>query len=350
MTGEKTLKEFTDNTTDLSNEKISKAIKHAHNESKDDESEIETEEKTYLLGFMPGVEVNGLVLSELGESFNLDRVKKMWLPKSQKANQLLASDMQLLDEDKIKLVVRDVDPKYEKKIQEIEKHLQLNPFWQANKHSIKMVKIDELIVLQNFINIDRANKLAKRIQKDAGIEELLDYNFDFNRRPPVIDSHFIAQNAVLFSSKDHDIRPGKIEIRRIPRYEGNESGNVSALVIPVVEGEPSVYCIRTFAPVQMLDGTTKTIYFLTLMNGFHRAYALRSLGIEYMPCLMIDPATSGETEMLMGNWTPERKIQCVSQRPPLMKDFFNSELTEKFKVRKKLMCVRVEFKPEKFTT
>ena len=100
----------------------------------------------------------------------------------------------------------------------------------------------------------------------------------------------------------------------------------------------------------MPDGTTKTIYFLTLMNGFHRAFALRSLGIEYMPCLMIDPATSGETEMLMGNWTQERKIQCISQRPPLMKDFFNLELTENFKVRKKLMCVRVEFKPEKFTT
>ena len=90
MKEEKTLKEFTNDTTNPSSEKLSKAVKHAYREDKGDVTpETETEEKIYLLGFMPGGEVNGLVLGELGESFNLDRVKKLWLPKSQKANQLI---------------------------------------------------------------------------------------------------------------------------------------------------------------------------------------------------------------------------------------------------------------------
>jgi len=121
MREEKPLEDVTQSDTNLSKEKVSKAIKHAYKEAKDDELEIETEEEIYLLGFMPYGEVNGLVLSELGESFNLDRVKKLWLPKSEKANQLLVSDMQLLDEEKMKMVVKDIHPQYARKIEEIEK-------------------------------------------------------------------------------------------------------------------------------------------------------------------------------------------------------------------------------------
>jgi len=124
-----------------------------------------------------------------------------------------------------------------------------------------MVKIDELIVLQSFINTDRSDNLAKSISKNASVEELLNYNFDFDRKPSVINNHLIKPNVVLFSTKDHDVRSGKIDVRKVPRYEG--------------------------------DG---------------------------------------------------------SQRPPLMKDFFNPELIEKFHVRKTLLCIRVEFIIEKFTT
>lgn len=175
--------------------------------------------------------------------------------------------------------------------------------------------------------------------------------FDFNRKAPQINHHLIANNAVLFSTTDHDVRAGKIEVRNIERHAQNNNGDkISALVIPILEGDSFVYCIKTHAPFQMPDNTNKMIYFLTLQNGIHRAYALKSLGIEYMPCLIIEPKTSNETNMLMGNWKPERLQQNASQRPPLMKDFFNSELTETFKVRKRLLCVRVEWKVEKFTT
>lgn len=315
------------------------------------QSEIEYEEKLYLLGFMLLSEINSLVLNELGESYNLDRVKKLWIPKSQKMNQLVASDPQLLDEEKMRQVVNDIDPKHSKKIKEIEDKLVLNPFWRANKHSIKMVKIDELIALQSSVNIDRANFLAKHISKNATIEQLLDYTFDFNRKSSVVNYHMISPNSILFSTKDHDIRPGKIEVRRVSLYnENNENDSiVPALTIPIVQGQSFVYCVRTFSIIPSQDGTTKKIYFITLQNGIHRAYALRSLGIEYMPCLIIDPVTSGETNLLMSNWSPERLQQNATQRPPLMKDFFNSDLTEKLNVPKRQMCVKIEWKIEKFT-
>jgi len=100
----------------------------------------------------------------------------------------------------------------------------------------------------------------------------------------------------------------------------------------------------------MPNGKQKKNYYLRLQNGLHRAYALRALGIEYMPCLIVEPTSRTETDLLTGQWTPERKQQEISQRPPLMKDFFNPALTEKFQVRKTKMCIRVEWKIEKFTT
>jgi len=337
--------------SDVSKEKLVKAVKEVHKTSKDSSKVVtDTEEKIYNLGFMPLNEVAGLVLDELEETYDLDRTKKLWLPRSQKAAELMNSGMQLLDDEKMRNIVIDIDSKYSKKIEEIANKLKQYPFWQANKYSIKMVRIDELICLQSFVNLDRANYQKRKITKETMMEDLLDFCFPFNREQSEIHSHMISNNAALFSTNDHDVRPGKIEIRKVPKFWDDGIDKVLALVIPVVEGDPFVYCVRTYGPFQMPDQTTKKIYFLTLQNGIHRAYALKSLGIEYMPCLIIDPSTAAEAQMVSKNWNPERALQNVSQRPPLMKDFFNPDLTEKFKVRKRLMCIRVEWKIEPFTT
>lgn len=328
-------------------------IKTKHKESLDRLEGIETEEKLYLLGFMPVNEVSGLVLGELGESLDLNRVKKLWLPKTKKAQELAKTDSRLLDDEKLKDVIKDIDLKYSKKIEEIEKKLNQITFWQANKYSIKSVKIDELIALQGFINIDRSEKLSKRISKDVTFPELIDYTIDLDRKPEVIHNHRISNNAILFSTDNHDVRPGKIEVGQIPKdnEEGNSGGNtIPAVVIPVHEGDGVIYCLKTFNFITMPDGTQKRNYYLRIQNGIHRAYALRSLGIEYMPCLIVEPSSSFETDLLNGRWSPERKTQEVSIRPPLMKDFFNPDLTERFRVRKTKFCVRVEWKVETFTT
>ena len=182
----------------------------------------------------------------------------------------------------------------------------------------------------------------------------LDYTIDLNRKPDVINKHQISNNGFLFSTNNHDVRPGKIEVRQIPQYDDKHYASkhtVPALVIPIVEGDPIMYCIRTYNFIQMPDGTQKKNYYLTLQNGFHRAYALRMLGIEYMPCIVIDPVSADETTMLTNRWSQERRNQeILTARPLLMKDFFNSELMEKFKVRKTVFCIKVGWTIEPFTT
>jgi len=333
------------NEKELPLDKLPEIIKDVH--KKGTQSKDKTEKKIFLLGFMPPAEINGLVQNDLEESFDFDRVKKLWLPKSKKMNELMNSDKQLLNEQRMNEFVKDIDPKYESKTKEIETKLSTSPFWKANKPSIKMIKIDELIVLQNSVNLERVKNLSEHIYKNTSVEKLFDYSFDFNRKSAHINHHLISNNAMLFSTDDDDVRPGKIEVRTLPKYDGTEcaEGDVPTLVFPIVQGEPFVQCVRTFTTVVNRLGVQQRVYFLTLQNGIHRAYALRSIGIEYMPCLVVDPETSGETDFLLGNWTPQRRQQGI-----LMKDFFNPELVGEFAVRKRLRCVKIEWKIENFTT
>ena len=328
-------------------------IKDEHKKSTVQLESTETEEKLFLLGFMPMNEITSLVVGELGESMNLNRIKKLWLPKTKAVQELVKTDVRLLDDEKLKDVIRDIEPKYSKKIEEIEEKLNHNPFWQANNCSIKLVKIDELIALQGFVNIDRANKLSTKISKNPTMSELIDFTIDLDRKPEIIHHHQISNNAILFTTDNHDVRPGKIEVRQIPKnteQENLDSDTIPAVVLPVTEGDAVISCLKTFNFVPMSNGTQKRNYYLRIQNGLHRAYALRSLGIEYMPCLIIEPTSAVETNLITGQWSPERKAQEISLRPPLMKDFFNPELTEIIQVRKTQLCIKVEWKIEKFTT
>jgi hypothetical protein len=133
----------------------------------------------------------------------------------------------------------------------------------------------------------------------------------------------------------------------VARAEG-EATTTPALVVPIAGGEPVIHCVRTFVTAELPDGSVRRIWFLTLQNGVHRVFALRERGIEYVPMLVIDPATSDETNLLLGNWTPERRQQGVSSRPPLLRDFFDDNLTATFEVPRAKMCVRIDVKIEEF--
>lgn len=184
------------------------------------------------------------------------------------------------------------------------------------------------------------------------MERLLDYTFDFDRKPAPIHHRWIGNNTLLFSSANHDVRPGQVEVRTVRRYTGHEDAvsDVPALVLPMLEGDSFIYCVRTFMFASFDDGPPRRVWFLTLQNGIHRAYTLRRMGFEHMPALIIDPQSGDETRLLLSNWSQERLQQAESPRPPLLRDFFDPALTETFTVPKSTLCVRVALSIEKFTT
>jgi hypothetical protein len=74
---------------------------------------------------------------------------------------------------------------------------------------------------------------------------------------------------------------------------------------------------------------------LALINGLHRAYALRSIGIQKVPAVI---RGNKGIESAKGSNPPEFSIPHLATllRPPLLRDFFDSSLSMTFVVEKQV--------------
>lgn len=83
---------------------------------------------------------------------------------------------------------------------------------------------------------------------------------------------------------------------------------------------------------------------VVLNNGYHRALALRELGVTHAPCLIQvcahweDVGLAGSSEMYDNG-----PVYFSSARPPLLRDFANPQLMQAFASRKLLREIRLTY-------
>lgn len=295
----------------------------------------------------PG-EAGGVIVGDLSLGFDPAEIRKRWIPKTVAANSLAATDPYIVDDSNIGTVIREVGSENQEKLQEIETHLKANPFFRTIPHTIKLIEIGKLIALQSHINLDRVELFAQRVKKDSTISELLDFCLAPRKTSSKIEVNLVAQTSFLFCSDDEDVRVANPEIKELPKHDNPISEEkCPALILKVLCGDPFIYVLKTYTQMQSpFTGIVKR-YQLTLQNGFHRAYLLRSLGFTHMPCALIEPSSASETQLLVGNWPPEKLQQAMMPRPPLMKDFFNPDVCETVKVRKRKICWKISWGVER---
>ena len=86
---------------------------------------------------------------------------------------------------------------------------------------------------------------------------------------------------------------------------------------------------------------------LVLNNGFHRAYALRALGVTHVPCVVQRLNSRADLEFV-GRAAIRRDADVLldAPRPPVMKDFFDPTLCRRVTRPRKTRQVRVTFTVE----
>jgi hypothetical protein len=83
---------------------------------------------------------------------------------------------------------------------------------------------------------------------------------------------------------------------------------------------------------------------LILINGSHRAYALREMGIDRVPCLIEHISRREELEVVIaGEVSQKPDLFLKAARPPLLKDYFDPALRKLVGVTRKDRLVRVTF-------
>lgn len=87
---------------------------------------------------------------------------------------------------------------------------------------------------------------------------------------------------------------------------------------------------------------------LILNNGFHRAYALRSIGYTFMPAV-VQRVTHPDLELgQVINGLPKEYL-IGSPRPSMVKDFFDERLVTKLRVKARLRTIKVAWGAEQLS-
>lgn len=191
---------------------------------------------------------------------------------------------------------------------------------------IMMVELDRLIVTQTHIERPFADLLSGGLGAKPDAETLFHLCLPLDRPSPPVRVQRLASDRYLFSSGSTDFRAhaarllGAEDLKRLVSF-----GPVSAaFVLPVGFGCNFMSAVRSGGRA-------------VLQNGYHRAYALRALGITHAPCIVTDVTRKDELKVAAGEPVSEDpEFYFAARRPPLLRDYFDP------KIRKVLPIVRME--------
>lgn len=199
---------------------------------------------------------------------------------------------------------------------------------------IAMLELDRLVVFQKHINLMYVNEVQERLPDGEPTPEEL-FRFCIPREVHTVPVR-IAQTAATsytFVSPSHDFRyiePVLLDADQVRGYD--RMGPVTA-ILGIVVGFGSNYLVGMQIENRII-----------LVNGSHRAYALRERGVTHAPCI-IQKITRMEELEIVGTDELRRNSDRYVQapRPPMLKDYFDVRLRKVLQVARKHRMIKLTF-------
>jgi hypothetical protein len=197
--------------------------------------------------------------------------------------------------------------------------------------SFALVEADKLVAPQRTVNIDYVDRLLASYPKAPTMRDLLDFCVSPKRKMDPIQHLEVAPNTHVFSSPNSDIRFLGAFVKHLTPDD---------LTYAVAGGLPAAAIISFVgyggAPVNVLQAGRRIV----LNNGFHRAYALRSIGVTEIP-VVVQHVRNVQLEFPAAVAGLPREYLLNVARPVLIKDFFETEFATTLKVRERVKMVTV---------
>jgi hypothetical protein len=199
---------------------------------------------------------------------------------------------------------------------------------------IMMVELDRLIVSQTHIERPFADGLCGGLGAGPSPGDLFRFCLPLDRPAPEVRVQRLSSERYQFSSPSTDFRAHPAEllapelIRRLAGF-----GPISAaLTLPVGFGSNFLSAVRSGGRA-------------VLQNGYHRAYALRALGITHAPCVVTDVTRKDELKVAAGEIVcDDPEFYFAAKRPPLLRDFFDPKIRKVLPVLRMETVIEVELK------
>jgi hypothetical protein len=196
---------------------------------------------------------------------------------------------------------------------------------------IGMVELDRLAVSQKTINLSHVARLKEQIGPSPDLNTLFRACLPFDHPTAPVEVTRVARHTFEIVSESNDLRFLESLALSSEQLTGYQATGPVVGVIGAVVGFGS-----NFLNVLACEGR------LVLNNGFHRAYALRALGVTHAPCV-VQRLASREDLQHVGRAAVRRDpdLYFGMARPPVLKDFFDPALCRDIVCPRKARSVRV---------
>lgn len=202
--------------------------------------------------------------------------------------------------------------------------------------AVGMVELDRLVASQKSINLTHVERVKEQLGASPPLDAVFRVCLPFDHPTPPFRAGRVASNSFIFSSDSNDLRYLESVLVQPDQLSGHQFAGPLAGVFGVAVGYGS-----NFLNAIACDRR------LVLNNGFHRAIALRSLGVTHVPCVV--QRLSGRADLEhVGRAAIRRDADIFFDlpRPPVIKDLFDPVLSRRIRRPRKTRQVRVTFAVE----
>ncbi len=289
------------------------------------------DEHVFLVGRPPLGEYLGFIatLTVGGSAIPQGTLAAEWRKANDHVHELEIDEAGWADKPEIKVVPSSQE--------RLAKEVYADPMFQRSFQvvptDIGIVQLDRLVVFQKSINLTYVRSLQAGLGKKPNEEEIFRFCLSVKHPHPPVRVAQTAANSFTFISPSNDFR--FVESRLLGTADIASyipQGPVTG-VLGLVLGYGSNF-------VTALEVENRLI----LVNGSHRAYALREMGIDRIPCLIEHISRREELEVVIaGELVQKPDLFLKAARPPLLKDYFDPALRKLVGVTRKDRLVRVTF-------
>jgi hypothetical protein len=202
-----------------------------------------------------------------------------------------------------------------------------------------MVELDRLVVYQPNVTREFVDELKARLGPAPDPQSLFRFCIPLDRREAPVKVQRLGSRRYQVSSTSADFRFNEVAIFQPDQISDYKPYGGIGAVIGAVVGFGSNF-------LSAIRDENKRIL---LNNGYHRAVALRELGITHAPCI-IEEVTRRDELAITADSTVNKNpfFYFGKKRPPLLKDFFDPKIRKFLPVRPTRRAIEIEFEVRKF--
>ncbi len=294
-------------------------------------NEAHFENALNVFAFASNTEIAGFIKQYCHESeySRYDEVMKLWQNIQPYVQQMANNENNIADT----IQVKKVPTRYNKMLDAYRDDVLFAKTFPPHRTEFGIVEIDKLVAAQKTVNLDFCEKLIEEMRGKTDMKHLIKTCLSPDRKQESVQ-YMENSGSHIFTSPNSDIRfLGSYLKELIPEDMEYAGGGLPIAAIISFIG----YGV---APINVIRTPTRIV----LHNGFHRVYACRALGIKEIPVVIKNVSNPLLEFPVQLNGLP-REYLLNTPRPTLVKDFFDPNLTLKFKIKKKLKMVKLQVTP-----